>query len=692
MPVMTTHSYQVAELTTLPDWEELLEEVYRKIYLPAFPKDDERETPSDWLPRLAVRKPQPPQPLTHILLAGTQLTSRHARTVCAIAICEFYQHSCCALLTYIAVDPEHRGAGLARRLLREAAAAARADAEAQGRSLLAIFAEAMEGGESGAQPGNHFTNAARTNVLYRLGARLVPLDYVQPSLGAGKQRSRALKLLTLPVLGHPPVTLSRTVLFGYLEEFYAALGVSDPSSDADFLAMQESTGKGTELPLTCLVAEDPQLSFRSWGIAFHFIESPTRFENRKPGRSSEAFASFERDLLAFAFRQVPPFRHRRRRIPANKWRIEITFPSALEYLAEGERKRLVRHETQPPSARRIRHAFIKASESSFPDGTTVRHLVLGSCAPPGTVCDESFCLDEWDIVKLIKLWEGGEGTDQSGHRLASQILFRFEDSDEAMTIGDLARVVLRLGTSRVPDMGTIQLLTDDCDDSDEWTGVFEVLAKLEETGRLCIPPPLREKIKALGGIVQGLLDFPYVDAEELEDVLDKAQGSESSLIGVHKGTMFYFTEDCRAFRTVATTIGISPYLLIPHGLLAYNEELLRRAAQHSNVANAADIRQLARAEVEMRRALQKNYLPDVFHYPTEQLLYRTAHDSRGMTPQKEKLEERIIEIHTRLEEQRTQRQRRFETAITFFALLLSMVQVLSLIELFYPGILALTSK
>jgi GNAT superfamily N-acetyltransferase len=228
---------EVFDLTSLPGWERLLENMYRDLYLPSFPNVDERESPVDWIPRLEVNRPLPPQPVTYIFLTGSDLTipDESHRSVHGFLIAELYQQSMSALLTYLVVAGPYRRHGLARRLMDRAVSQLKVKATEFDGPLRAIFAEVHD--PMVAEKNGPLDPRTRLDVMAKLGGRRVPITYVQPALGHDQARVRSLLLLTFP-LDNQPVTMIRTqVVKEFLGEFYCAEGVTDPSRDADFVRM-----------------------------------------------------------------------------------------------------------------------------------------------------------------------------------------------------------------------------------------------------------------------------------------------------------------------------------------------------------------------------------------------------------------------------------------------------------------------
>lgn len=163
-----------------------------------------------------------------------------ATTPLGFVTAEFFRRSSVGLLTYLAVATASRRRGLGRRLVEEAQAALREDAKRQGTPLRAIFGEvndphgaATSDGESPAE------KRARVLALARLGARRVPVRYVQPQLRPGAGRSYSLMLVAFPPNGGAQTHLASDVIRDFLREFYRSLGVDDPERDDDYRAAVE---------------------------------------------------------------------------------------------------------------------------------------------------------------------------------------------------------------------------------------------------------------------------------------------------------------------------------------------------------------------------------------------------------------------------------------------------------------------
>jgi hypothetical protein len=233
--------------------------------------------------------------------------------------------------------------------------------------------------------------------------------------------------------------------------------------------------------------------------------------------------------------------------------------------------------------------------------------------------------------------------------------------------------------------GTIQLITENGRDRDDidWVLLWESIREFKSKQPIGISrsiKPLEEckigdALKSVAGIFQGLLDFRYIDKTELSDVFKHIMIDETDLLGIHKGTLMQIAIVDRAFSVTTSSIGVSPYLLIPHAILLHNEELLRKAQAAADITSSGRLKELERARRKMHQCLDKDYLPNIFHYSTERMLYNLGEYSRGLIDLKKALRAKLAEINAEWEAKTNRRRRTAEAAIACLLLLLTGVQV-----------------
>jgi hypothetical protein len=191
--------------------------------------------------------------------------------------------------------------------------------------------------------------------------------------------------------------------------------------------------------------------------------------------------------------------------------------------------------------------------------------------------------------------------------------------------------------------------------------------------RLAIDDDLNRE--AMGGIATSILDFDEIDAAEARDMLAPSVELKDSLLRVHRSLVVYIAEDDRAARTVAGTVGISPYLIIPHATVLCDESLLEPfdarpllGSDHSSVQG------LAHTLRSLEVALRTKWVPNSFAYRTERELYDRAGEEGGTTMRRTMAESLLLELKTRLQLARETQRARFEAIVTGLLGAVSVVQ------------------
>lgn len=229
---------------------ELLHALYEGLFLPNFPIPEQQEDPSVWEPLLWDSAAQP-KPLLDVLVAGQGFDSPGTRQLWGFIISEYFRGSSCGLLTYLAVHPLYRCRGVAHSLMDAAMQALEDHAAERETNLKAVFGEVNDPDKvRGLEDAQEALK--RVHILSKLGAKRVPVEYVQPQLRPGQGRSRSLSLVVFPIRRNSLNSLSVQTLVEFLDEFYRALGVKDPKSDPDLLRVVSSVRATASLRLEAL--------------------------------------------------------------------------------------------------------------------------------------------------------------------------------------------------------------------------------------------------------------------------------------------------------------------------------------------------------------------------------------------------------------------------------------------------------
>ena len=374
------------------------------------------------------------------------------------------------------------------------------------------------------------------------------------------------------------------------------------------------------------------------------------------------FRSMELDLLSFGFQVDPPFGSQcevHEPVP-----LLVRFPDVTGYQSEGRTMRLACAAPQ-------RRVEVLVSSTAFRDsGFKVWHFIFKPAS------GERFT--EFDLIKLIHLYDGRtEAT-----TLRDTVSYDLPGSTGLKGGELLARLA---GASKdvrwQPVAGTVQILT-----GGELDRVLDTVRKARAEGgeenrklRDWVARDTSEAamLKACCGIITGIFDFDQLDDEEILDTLEPTFEC-SHLIRLHRCTLVSISEADRAMEECWESIGMSPYLLIPHAVLLNNEALVNRADRAIGEVlgrKRAGIHSLERARSIASQSLQRDFLPNVFNYVTERSLLHKGWESRGGEDKRRQTLRRFEELETAIEVRWTHRREHGQIAVASLLALLSVLQV-----------------
>ncbi|HYU15522.1 MAG TPA: hypothetical protein VEL05_05615, partial [Candidatus Acidoferrum sp.] len=296
--------------------------------------------------------------------------------------------------------------------------------------------------------------------------------------------------------------------------------------------------------------------------------------------------------------------------------------------------------------------------------------------------------DELDIIKLIHLYDGR--TEQT--KLRSQIGFAMTagaDGEATMSAAEfLTAVIADCGVTRGESFppalvaGTIQIRQPANTGFDLARSSADpaLAAAADAEG------PASRAIRALCGIVTGILDFDEIDGAEAADTLTPDFSRPGLFIRIHRRTIVQVSHEDRGLEAVRSMVGVSPYLVIPHAAIIGNEHQLERSQERADAAGQED--EIARSERRALNAaalrdahavisdsLKRLWLSNVFNYVTERTLFATGLAGRGALERYASLELELANIGTCIE--RIYEKRRHD-AETWTAILLAAITIIQL--------------
>jgi predicted N-acetyltransferase YhbS len=218
-----------------PDAEDaVVERFHREVLAPAFPSD-ELETAASLAARL--RGASEPAGLALVALGdGDEILGG--------LVAERYTAEGVLLLAYLAVRPKARGRGVATALMERAADTWYADE----RVKLAV-AEVHDPAHWSVSEGSRAS--ARLRLFARLGARRLPIAFVQPRVEAG--RGRVAGMLLLALYADERVTggggVPSALVDGWLRRYFEVSEAIRPPYDPELTALLSEIGREDRLPL-----------------------------------------------------------------------------------------------------------------------------------------------------------------------------------------------------------------------------------------------------------------------------------------------------------------------------------------------------------------------------------------------------------------------------------------------------------
>jgi hypothetical protein len=453
-----------------------------------------------------------------------------------------------------------------------------------------------------------------------------------------------------------------------------------------------------------------------YGIAIHLVLEPARGPRRAWWRlrphvrdlaaeRAEVVAeheideenplhSFEADILAYADPRPgrhPPFCTYAIKVPKERALVSVTFPADVTFRSEGWLVHLDCHgrnsvrRSQQVRTRRFR---LCASRTDFRrSGLSVLHLVLGP-----DPSDDPPALNEYDLIKLMKLWQPGEGLSRDGFD-ATPVKAGEEPRHPFVTLGTgenaidgsgaddelckLANKVFKLenepGWHVDKDglrAGTVQVVHDyfkkPAVGESENVGKTEDVGKTENVGKSEMFRDIEGVLKdegadepsdrliALGGLVCGLLDFAEIDGDELADVFRETIHEEQSVRSFFKGTLFSASGSDRALEEeeLQASIGLNPYLLIPHAVLLHNEYWLADAVEQLDDNRGRGRQKLEATREDVGKTLSERLVQNVFYYHDERRCYEELSKARGLDVRERAVRGRVEEMAHKIQADR----------------------------------------
>jgi GNAT superfamily N-acetyltransferase len=654
-------------------------ESFLPIYEEAFPDADERE---DWEAIQARICEQGASPKTILFFDQPNDPSGGI-------IADIYSEIGVVHLIYIAVSKEKRGKGIASMLIKERLP----KAIEQIQELFHFDAKALlfESNIPWRTTQDSIDPYKRLRLFEYLGAKAIPINYIQPALSETKKEVENLFLLSFPIQGSAHQTLDTSLLLNFLDAFFKGLGIDEPKHNPFFRKMQaelNNISNMNQVKLTGIAQQEiPQIRMHKAAICMQFAgkDEPTFQVDQT---ICNEFYSYETDLLSAHFQKRRPFQSEFL-TPQGILPITIHFPANYSYLSEGKRH-------QKAALRTEVKAQLHLSRSKSLTGNTSTWSAVISTAP-----DDYF--SEIECIKLLNFF----GSKQEDVNLIDLIEWSCEQVSKCKFKAFLGQLLSF--TSQEPieilsgilQTDTAHIRFEDSTIQFDWSEFYLHLKRYNEQHELAEQqfertyyndPTFQAVNNIFCGFALGIFDFERMDFDEVTDTLIPRKANENYLLILNRGVLLCACHDDDMFAATLASIGISPYLLIPNMVLVNNEFTLNRIDKAIEQLNQqreqkakVSLTELRAVRSEIDHWLNDNYLPNVFQYPTEKDLYEFGSDHRGILIYKSTLEKNIQTLDDLKDELIANRQENSDLMMTILLTLLSGIQFQSMFESFVDG-------
>lgn len=625
-------------------------EGFERLYNNAFPDANEREDFDTILNRIETNKFDEDAKTFMVL-------SEHGGMVV-----EFYPSADSLLITYITVDENSRQKGAGSELLNEGLQRIRKIiSEHNPKSHhITVFLEVNNPHRT---EQDSFSPINRYEFFRKNGAKKIDIEYVQPSLGAGKARVSNLDLLTIPEEGDK---LKNKQLYRFLHSFYRELGAADPAADTDFKAMNliedDEFAKLKELDLFYTY------EFYNCSVAVHI---PLIIEDSEDSFCLN-FKSFEHDLMSYCY-QNNDFIHSRvvEKFARN---ITLTFPNEIKYTSEGRNE-----STVVVNSSNILPCRVSANITSVRKHYSVVTFVFQP--------ERDKFFTEYDIIKLSSMF----GSKQEQTNLINEI-FIGEETLKSSFSKWIDEIFEKISTSgdQNPEQtfdfdslsknisGTVVL---NIDENNSFTKHLSVFQDLDLHRNESIKKAEKEfgsienrDCKLMCAFLLGIFDFNRLNTEEIVDTLVPVNTSAECAMFVNRGCLLVLKRNDDIFPQIKESIGINPYYILPFIVVTHNEFMMYNAREAVQPNPELKQSQLEKNILDARRFLL-DMVEGVFEYPSENRIIEYVNKERHIPQLLADINLQIQAEKEKLEFRKSKRLLSIEGIIGLVLLLFGIIQV-----------------
>ena len=586
---------------------------FKVLYDNAFPDINEREDFDVILQRVFGDK-QPNEP--HSILILTTTTGNNPEVTGGL-IADWYENSLAIHLIYIVTAEKYRGKGIAKKLINEGVPTIKEWIKKEkGIEIQNVFFESNNPEKT---INDNFDTIARLEIFSQFGAKWINIPYVQPALDAKKKEVDNLFLLSFTQFNIKGDKIPEIEIIAFLKDLYLSLGQSDKNKS--FIGMQNELEKQMNNDGDIELQHIPETSYYKFyksSVTWHFVQEK-KYQNETS--LNNPFSSFEKDLLNFhnQKQKEPPFKSVLKELHQDA---TIIFPKDYSYTSEGRKHTKATKTDRIELEINLSVSYTKIENSH----NTIWHITF---APK-----KNHYFTECDLIKLSTMF--GSSQEQSTVKNELKITIEKEKLVDIKPSELISRLGFAEKNTQLENLqtGIIQIETFELD-SNQKINFNDFFKLFQNKNRQEIEnDSLKQFSKTLCGIILGIFDFNRMDDEEIFDTIQPIVQADSSFMVLCRGVLFKISEKDEIMESVSNRIVVSPYLLVPNMVLAYNEFVLMQAKNEIdsslNPNQNKSFKALETSQRKVRNILNVQYLRDIFQYPSEKEIVEFGNSQRGI--------------------------------------------------------------
>lgn len=615
-----------------------LEHFRQAIYRPAFPDSNEREPFDVILARLSEGALVDACPSTYILFALED------GVVLGGAVYDWYPRCEAVELIYLAVDEAHRRKGVGRGLMLEGSALLRDHLVEQGAKMTTLFFETND--PSLEDMVDSMDPAERVRRFAEWGAKLVHIDYAQPPLTSSGEAVEHLMLAVLPPFAESDTSISADHLSRFLTEFYRGLDASSSPLLRRMLdEIHTKSGRRGRIALESF-GEQSRYRFGDVCMTLHYAVDSQQRSWPSDERQCNCFYSYETDLFNYRYQIDRPFSTHLHTTFTDAW---LWLPTAYCYTSENN----TYHRITERGRERLRVDVSVAYSYNPSAHLRVAHLTL---APA-----EGEAWSELDMIKLGSLF----GSRQECARFNRPLMLQV-DAEEPLPLSDFVSKHLYKASYTPMHVGITEVELSEIEMVDGPLGfdVEQLFDHFAPGNYAKLDGEVKSFSSMLCGLILGIFDFERMHSPEIYDTIKPIVWRQNSFMDLCRGHLikFEYDPDCEEMEATDEAM-ISPYMLVPSVVMAFNELLLDRAEEVSrrSTEKGRGISSLSSDIEQVKQVLYADYLTGIFQYESERELLAVADEQRGLAARHEALRRRVEIMDDRLLELKSLRDNRIDT-------------------------------